>query len=150
MPIVHSDWPSEENSNCLSRQQLRSCVLTVRCMSSKVPRDENGSILMLEDEVEAAFKFLDVKQTGKVTLLGLKQRFGVFYNSLPVQRIKNMMDGRHNFTLEMMKELVIDNGINDFDPVAEAFKVGSKEGGVNRVRNYEPLSRVHVVLVAGV
>jgi hypothetical protein len=119
-------------------------------MSSKVPRDENGSILMLEDEVEAAFKFLDVKQTGKVTLLGLKQRFGVFYNSLPIQRIKNMMDGRHNFTLEMMKELVIDNGINDFDPVAEAFKVGSKEGGVNRVRNYEPFSRVHVVLVAGV
>lgn len=98
-------------------------MLSSPSSSSKVPRDENGGVLMLDEDVEAAFKFLDVKQTSKVTLLGLKQRFGVFYNSLPVQRIKNMMDGRQNFTLDMLKELVMDNGITDFDPVAEAFKV---------------------------
>jgi calmodulin len=87
-----------------------------------VPRNELGGVLVTEEDVDAAFRFLDVKGNGKLSIQGLKQRFGVFGDSLPVAKIRHMMDGKTSITLDALKALVMDNAVTDYDPVAEAFK----------------------------
>ena len=80
---------------------------------------------MTEEEIEAAFKFLDMGQTGRITVATLKKRFGNFYNNIPSHRIKALLGDRHEITLTALKELVVDNSVKTFDPVAEAFKVSA-------------------------
>jgi Ca2+-binding EF-hand superfamily protein len=83
--------------------------------------------MITEEEVEVAFKFMDVNQINKITLHGLKKRFGRFAEYLPLQKIRNMMGGKSDITLQDLKTLIIDNTITDYDPVAEAFKVGGPQ-----------------------
>jgi len=92
---------------------------------SKVKRNEFGGVLITEDEIEAAFKFLDMGQTGKITIATLKKRFGTFFDNIPAHRIKALLGDRHEITLTALKELVVDNSVKTFDPVAEAFKVSA-------------------------
>jgi hypothetical protein len=80
-------------------------------------------VLVTEEEIETAFKFLDHHGTGRINLSNLKKRLGIFYKNTPVSQYKFMLGGKSELTLKDLKDLLLDNTVESFDPVAEAFKV---------------------------
>lgn len=115
----------------------RRCVVVLVCGRSHVPRNSKGGVLVSEEEIEAAFRFLDVHGTGRVTLHNLKKRLSLIYKGLPPSQYKLLLgEGKSEMTLKDLKDLLLDNTVDNFDPVAEAYKVlpllllmERKEGG---------------------
>ena len=58
----------------------------------------------------------------------LKKRLGVFYKDMPNKEYKFLMNDQSELTLDDLRELLLDNEVKNFDPVAEAFKVYDPEG----------------------
>merc|ERR1712224_586688 len=58
----------------------------------------------------------------------LKKRLGVFYKDMPTKEYKFLMNDQSELTLDDLRELLLDNEVKNFDPVAEAFKVYDPEG----------------------
>lgn len=69
-----------------------------------------------------AFEFLDADKSGKVSLANLKKRIGVFFPNMTAKEYRFLMNGRKDISLNDLADLLIDNEITNFDPVAEAFK----------------------------
>ena len=69
-----------------------------------------------------AFDFLDVDNSGKISLANLKKRIGVFFPNMTAKEYRFLMNGRKDMSLSDLSELLMDNEITNFDPVAEAFK----------------------------
>lgn len=46
---------------------------------SKVPKNAKGGVAVSEEEIEAAFKFLDLQNSGRITMHSLKKRLSVIY-----------------------------------------------------------------------
>ncbi|KAH8053672.1 hypothetical protein JL720_14630 [Aureococcus anophagefferens] len=88
-----------------------------------VPRNSKGGVLVTEEELKAAFDFFDVDSSGKITLGNLRKRLGVFYKNMPAKEYRFLMNNKSEMTLEDLKELLLENEVKNFDPVAEAFKV---------------------------
>ena len=76
----------------------------------------------------AAFAFFDVDGSGKITTSNLRKRLGVFYKNMPAKDYRFLMNNKPELTLDDLKELLLDNEVTNFDPVAEAFKVYDPEG----------------------
>jgi hypothetical protein len=70
-----------------------------------------------------AFEFLDVDKTGKISLANLKKRIGVFFPNMTAKEYRFLMNNQKEITINDLTELLADNEITNFDPVAEAFKV---------------------------
>ena len=88
-----------------------------------VPRNSRGGVLVTDDELKSAFDFFDVEGSGKITQAQLKKRLGVFYKDMPNKEYKFLMNDQSELTLDDLRELLLDNEVKNFDPVAEAFKV---------------------------
>lgn len=95
---------------------------------SAVPKNAKGGVLVTEDELAAAFAFFDVDGSGKITTSNLRKRLGVFYKNMPAKDYRFLMNNKPELTLDDLKELLLDNEVTNFDPVAEAFKVYDPEG----------------------
>ena len=95
---------------------------------SAVPKNAKGGVLVSEDELAAAFAFFDVDGSGKITTSNLRKRLGVFYKNMPAKDYRFLMNNKPELTLEDLKELLLDNEVTNFDPVAEAFKVYDPDG----------------------
>lgn len=95
---------------------------------SAVPKNAKGGVLVTEDELAAAFAFFDVDGSGKITTSNLRKRLGVFYKNMPAKDYRFLMNNKPELTLEDLKELLLDNEVTNFDPVAEAFKVYDPDG----------------------
>ena len=93
-----------------------------------VPRNSKGGVLVTEEELKAAFDFFDVDSSGKITLGNLRKRLGVFYKNMPAKEYRFLMNNKSEMTLEDLKELLLENEVKNFDPVAEAFKVYDPDG----------------------
>ena len=93
-----------------------------------VPRNSRGGVLVTDDELKSAFEFFDVEGSGKITQAQLKKRLGVFYKDMPNKEYKFLMNDQSELTLDDLRELLLDNEVKNFDPVAEAFKVYDPEG----------------------
>ena len=78
--------------------------------------------MITDEELKAAFDFFDVNSTGKITLNNLKSRLGAFYQNMPMKEYKFLMNNETEMTLDDLRELLKDNEITNFDPLAEAFK----------------------------
>lgn len=87
-----------------------------------------GGVAVTEDELRTAFEFFDVDMTGKITLSNLKKRLGVFYKNLPAKEYRFLMNNKNELTFEDLKDLLLENEVKNFDPVAEAFKVYDPDG----------------------
>lgn len=87
---------------------------------------EMKSSKLSQEEIKSAFSFLDVDKSGQVSLANLKKRLGVFFPDMTPKEYKFLMNNRKELTIEDLNELLVENEISDadFDPVAEAFKVG--------------------------
>lgn len=94
----------------------------------KVPTNAAGGIAVSDADLKAAFHFLDSKGKGKITMADLKQKLAPFYPDMPVKEYAFLMGDSKSLSLHDLKELLADNEITGFDPVAEAFKVYDPEG----------------------
>ncbi|KAH8057529.1 hypothetical protein JL722_6608 [Aureococcus anophagefferens] len=72
-----------------------------------VPRNSKGGVLVTEEELKAAFDFFD---------------------NMPAKEYRFLMNNKSEMTLEDLKELLLENEVKNFDPVAEAFKVYDPDG----------------------
>jgi Ca2+-binding EF-hand superfamily protein len=94
---------------------------------SHVPKNEHGGVLVSEDELKAAFDFFDTNGSGKITLQNLKSRLGAFYKNMPIKEYKFLMNNQSELSLQDLKDLLMNNEVTNFDPVAEAFKAYDPE-----------------------
>ena len=87
----------------------------------EIPRNSSGGILISEDELERAFKFFDVDNTGSITSSDLRDRLSAFAGTISAKEIRFLLNGRHNLTIQDLRKVIQDNDVNDFDPYKEAF-----------------------------
>ena len=92
-----------------------------------VPVNAKGGVLVTERELETAFEFFDTDKSGKITVANLKKRLSVFYKNMPLKEYRFLMNNKPEMSLEDFKELLLENEVTDFDPIAEAFKVYDPE-----------------------
>jgi calmodulin len=90
--------------------------------TTKIRLNEKGGILVTENEIASAFNFLDVDKTGKVSIANLKKRLSVFFPDMTAKDYRFLMNGKRELEAADLMELLTDNEIVNFDPVAEAFK----------------------------
>ena len=60
---------------------------------------------------------------GHITISNLKKKFGVFFPDMTSKEYRFLMNNNREMTADDLYDLVKDNSIEDFDPVAEAFKL---------------------------
>lgn len=71
-----------------------------------------------------AFQFLDKYKQGKITPKLLFERMQCFLPHLTKDELNFIMGDEKVITLQYLTDLLLDNTITHFDPVAETFKVG--------------------------
>lgn len=131
-----------ENENASRRRSLHSSNRHALIELSKVPKNQNGGVLLSDDEIEAAFSFFlndsntgpnkDGKQndgeTASEKILrpkDVRSKFEAMTYKISKKEMKTIFDGKKKsggITLEELKRLLLDNEIV-MDPVAEAFKI---------------------------
>merc|ERR1719482_1505896 len=72
------------------------------------------------DEIKAAFEFFDVNKKGKLNAADLKQRCSIFYKTMTPKDYKLLVG---ESALKQLTKLLVQNELEDYDPVKEAFKV---------------------------
>ncbi len=96
--------------------------------TSHVPKNSKGGVLVTNAELHAAFDFFDLDHTGTITLSNLKKRLGVFYKNMPAKELRFLMNNKSELTVDDLRDLLMNNEVQAFDPVAEAFKVYDPHG----------------------
>ena len=93
---------------------------------TKVRLNAKGGVMVTDNEINSAFSFLDVDKSGKITIANLKKRLSVFFPEMTAKDYRFLMNGKRELCEEDLLELLKDNEIVNFDPVAEAFKVSEQ------------------------
>lgn len=89
----------------------------------KVKKNARGGVLVTADEMKLAFDFLDSDKSGKISLANLKKRLSVFFPNMTAKEYRFLMNNKREMTLQDLQDLLAENEVTNFDPVAEAFKV---------------------------
>lgn len=87
-----------------------------------------GGVLVTPEEIAAAFQLLDSEKSGSVSLASLKKKLGVFFPELSAKDYRFLMNNKKDLAVEDLEELLLDNDVMGFDPVAEAFKAFDAAG----------------------
>jgi len=87
----------------------------------------SGALPINDDELSAAFDFLDVDGSGRLTGAGIKHRLGAFFSNLPQKEIKLLL-GEGPFTKDSLRKLLATNDLGTYDPVREAFRAYDPNG----------------------
>ena len=107
-------------SGSLHRQRE---TLVTPAETSRVRKNRLGGVHVSDDEIRIAFDFLDVDKTGRITLHNLKKRLGVFFPTMTAKEYRFLMNNKREITIGELTEMLVNNELTGFDPVAEAFKV---------------------------
>ena len=108
-------------------------VVPVKPVASKptkptvTTRRESGGVKITREEVEQAFAFFDVSNTGVLRPRDLKARLSAFYPHMTSKEYRFLIS-EPNFTVDALWALLENNTISNFDPVREAFRVYDPEG----------------------
>ena len=107
-------------------------------------KNAKGGVLITVEEIQAAFSMLDVEKTGNISLPNMRKRLSAlfpgkknviqyyliilnrskcFTTDMSAKEYRFLMNNKKELNIEDLKELLLDNEISNFDPVAEAFKV---------------------------
>ncbi|RHY17604.1 hypothetical protein DYB37_005461 [Aphanomyces astaci] len=92
----------------------------------------NGGVLVTKDQIRAAFDFFDVEHNGVVTMDNLKD--------MSTRDYRVLLNNESELTEQTLCDLLLENDIADYDPVAEAFRAYDPEG--TGFVNLEVLSRL--------
>jgi Ca2+-binding EF-hand superfamily protein len=88
-----------------------------------IKRNAAGGIAVNRGELKQAFEFFDVDKKGYITIHDLKRRLGVFYQNLSLREYKFLMNNKQEITEQDLYQLLSQNELVNYDPVAEAFKI---------------------------
>lgn len=92
-----------------------------------VKKNNKGGVLVTSDELENAFELLDHDKTGTLTVQNLKKVLGVMFPHLTAKEYRFLMNNKKEINLQDLKDLLLENEITNFDPVAEAYKAFESE-----------------------
>jgi Ca2+-binding EF-hand superfamily protein len=95
--------------------------------TSHVPKNAKGGVLVTAEELRAAYEMLDTEKTGFVTQSTLRKRLGFFFPEMTPREYRFLMNNHKEITYTDLEELLMENEISNFDPVAEAFKLYDPE-----------------------
>ena len=99
---------------------------------NKVKKNSKGGIYVSREDISSAFDILDSEKTGSIHFPTLKKRLGVFFPEMTAREFRFLMNNKKEITLDDLIELIEDNDIQNYDPIAEAFKA------------YDPHSQGHI------
>lgn len=99
---------------------------------SKVKKNSKGGVYVSKEDISAAFDMLDIEKNGSIHFPTLKKRLGIFFPEMTAREFRFLMNNKKEITLDDLIELIEDNDIQNYDPVAEAFKA------------YDPHSQGHI------
>jgi Ca2+-binding EF-hand superfamily protein len=85
-------------------------------------KNSQGGIFVHERDIESLFKFIDKGNYGRISQNDLKKRLSVFAKELSSKDYKFMMAGKNDISLQELFDILRYNELDDFDPIAEAFK----------------------------
>eukprot|EP00760_Papus_ankaliazontas_P028544 PhM_4_TR3766/c0_g1_i1/m.59374/K02183/CALM; calmodulin len=88
---------------------------------------EGGGFKITREEVQQAFDFFDVNNTGVLRPKDLKMRLQAFYPHMTNKEYRFLIS-EPNFTVDTLWNLLESNNVTNFDPVKEAFKVYDPNG----------------------
>ena len=116
-----------------------SLPLRRRKKDGVVPRNETGGILISEQEIVEGFKFLnkngsgDRGQGGKVSLNTLTKRLSAVYPEFTKDDAKFILGDEPFLSVDLLKNLLLDNTITSFDPVEESYKQAFDSEGIGHI-----------------
>lgn len=61
-------------------------------------------------------------------MANLKKKLGVFFPELTAKDYRFLMNNKKDLSMEDIEELLLDNDVSNFDPIAEAFKAFDPNG----------------------
>jgi Ca2+-binding EF-hand superfamily protein len=91
--------------------------------TGNVQRNERGGINVTFDEINRAFQFFDTDNSGKVNINTLRKRLINLFPEITTKELRFLMNNKRELVAEDIFDLLKDNEITNFDPVAEAFKI---------------------------
>ena len=112
-----------------------SSSLPARAASS-VPKNARGGVLILEEDIAAAFKMLNRKGAGaggaggRVSLAALAERLAALQPGATRDDARVLLgeDPKAGLTSKLLTDLLLDNTSSSFDPAAMAFKALDPQG----------------------
>lgn len=126
------DRPSSPNNRKSEPGLLKTLGSPVKDVPFKYKKNAKGGVLVTPEDIQTAFHLLDLDKSG-LSLPVLKKRLSVLFPDFTSKDYKFLMNNKKEITMDDLTELLIDNEITNFDPVAEAFKVfdPANEGSVD-------------------
>ncbi len=103
-------------------------LMTEQVALDKVKKNAKGGILVTSEEISTAFAMLDPDKTGQLTLNSLKKRLGVLFPEMTAKEYRFLMNNKKELTIEDLRELLMENELNGFDPIHDAFRVFDPDG----------------------
>ena len=103
---------------------------------SSQPKNSRGGVLVLEEDVAAAFKLLNRRGAGaggaggRVSLAALADRLAALQPGATRDDARLLLgeDPKEGLTAKLLMDLLLDNTISSFDPAAAAFKAFDPQG----------------------
>lgn len=93
-----------------------------------IHRNEHGGIYVHEKDIETLFKFIDKNNYGRISLADIKSRISLFAKEMTGRDFKFLLAGKNDISVRELYDILKFNELEDFDPVAEAFKFYDPEG----------------------
>ena len=97
--------------------------------SPSLKTNEKGGILVSREEIESALKHLaSDKRTGRISLAQLKKKLGTLFPEIHSKDFKFLFHNRKDVSVNELTELLLENDLNQFDPLLEAYKAYDPRG----------------------
>lgn len=91
-------------------------------------RNPQGGIYVHEKDIETLFRFIDSNNYGRITMQDLKKKVSLFAKEMTNRDFKFLMAGKNDISIKELYDILKYNELEDFDPIAEAFKFYDPEG----------------------
>lgn len=91
-------------------------------------RNTQGGIYVHEKDIETLFRFIDTHNYGRITMQDLKKKVSLFAKEMTNRDFKFLMAGKNDISIRELHDILKYNELEDFDPIAEAFKFYDPEG----------------------
>jgi len=116
-----------ETKNLLKKEEPENLYRTNPSASEGPPevylhRNSKGGVYIHEKDIEGLFRFIDPQGFGTITMQDIKKRVSSFAREMTTRDYKFLMSGKNTITIRELMEILEYNELEDFDPVAEAFK----------------------------
>eukprot|EP00899_Mesostigma_viride_P008785 jgi/Mesvir1/17908/Mv12974-RA.1 len=116
--------PKTANSRVLPTAILKgSNAPTTR----ELPKNENNGYLVTEEEISSAFDFLNIGGTDSISWEMLHSTLEIFFPGIQPREAKSLV-GTTGLTKDKLIKLLMNNEIQGFDPVVEAFQILDPKG----------------------